>query len=96
MCHKPKGVEWLEGYPECAEKFKKVVWFGLCEKMKGFNNEVAEEFAKRFEGYIVELGSLKFQVTKEYIVVAVSLPMDGEKWFKNKGINVDYNRFLKA
>ena len=63
LCHELEGVEWLESYTEFVEKFKKARWFGLCEKMQGFNNEVPEAFADRFDGCTVELGSLKFQVT---------------------------------
>ena len=63
--------------------------------MMGFNNEVVEASTDRFDGCIVELGSLKFQVIEQYIVVATSLPMYHEIWFKNKCINANYNHFFK-
>ena len=84
MRHKLEGAKWIESYPECAKKFKKSGWFCLYEKIQGFNKEVVEAFADRFDGCRIELGSLIFQVTGESIVVASSVCTHGERWFKNK------------
>ena len=63
----------------------------MCEKMQGFNEEVAKVFEEIFNRHIVYFGGLAFRVTKKFIVVASNLPIDGERWFKNKGIIVEYN-----
>jgi len=44
----------------------------------------------------VEIGDIKFTVTKSFIDESTELPQIGEKWFKNRGIErEDCKVFLK-
>lgn len=54
------------------------------EKFDGFQKEITKYFARSFDGTEVEIGEIKFVVTKSYIAEAIELLGHGERWFKNK------------
>lgn len=55
-----------------------------------------KNFSHPFDGMKVEIGYVKFNITKSLIVEATKLPRSGEKWFKNRGIDgEDWKLFLK-
>ncbi len=63
---------------------QKDVWFNFIEKFDGYHKDITKYFARSFDGIEVEIGDIKFAVTKSYIVEATKLPRFGERWFKNK------------
>lgn len=55
-----------------------------------------KNFSHPFNGMEVEIGDIKFTITESLIAEATEFPRNGEKWFKNRGINREYWRvFLK-
>lgn len=60
------------------------------EKFDGIHKEVTKSFSIAFDGVEVEIGDIKFIVTKSFVVEAIGLPQIGEKWFKNRGIEREY------
>ena len=84
---KPEGPKYLEGYPQTKELLKKVRWLRFIQKFKGHNKEVTKAFARSFDGQIVEIGDLKFTVTKATVAAATGLPQEGERWFKNRSVD---------
>jgi len=76
----------LEGYPQTKELFHKAQWLEFVEKFDDFHREVTKSFTKAFDGVEMEIGDIKFIVTKSLIVEATGLWQIGEKWFKNRGI----------
>lgn len=53
------------------------------QKFDGYEKEFALQFARSFKNDRVKIGPLKFKITKEFIVAAMSLDNTREKWFKN-------------
>ena len=83
----PEGSNYLEGYPQVKDLLKKAKWLRFIQKFKGYNKEVTKTFARSFNGQIVEVGDLKFAVTEATIAAATGLPLDGERWFKNRSVD---------
>lgn len=65
---------------------KKARWLKFIQKFRGYNKEVTKSFARSFNGQTAEVGDLKFTVTEATIAAATSLPQEGERWFKNRGV----------
>ena len=63
--------------------FKDAGWFIFFEKIKEYNVEVSQEFARKFIGTQVDFTSLNFEFSETSIVEETSFPIDGDKWFKN-------------
>lgn len=70
----PEGPKFLEGYPQVKYLLKKAKWLRFIQKFKGHNKEVTKAFARSFNDQVVEIGDLKFTVTKASIVAAIDLP----------------------
>lgn len=57
---------------------------------------MTKTFAHSFDGTEAEIGDIKITITESMITEANELPRNGEKWFKNRGINGEYWKiFLK-
>jgi len=84
---KPEGPKYLEGYPQTKESLKKAKWLKFIQKFRGYNKEVTKAFARSFNGHAVEVGDLKFTITEATVAAATSLPQEGERWFKNRGLD---------
>ena len=80
----PVGEIFMEGYPQLKEMLQKTGWQKFVENFDGYQKEITKSFARSFDGTEVEIGDIKFSVTKSYIAEATKLPRLGERWFKNK------------
>lgn len=80
----PIRVKYMEGYPQLKGMLRKAGWLSCIEKFNGYHKEITKSFARSFDGMDVEIGDIKFAVTKSFIVEATELPRLGERWFKNK------------
>ena len=83
----PEGPKFIEGYPQVKEILKKANWLRFIQKFRGYHKEVTKAFARSFNGLEAEIGDLKFAVNEASIATATELLQEGERWFKNKGIN---------
>lgn len=83
----PVGAKFMEGYPQLKEILQKAGWLNFIENFDGYHKEITKYFARSFNGTEVEIGDIKFVVTKSYIVEATKLPRLGERWFKKKRIS---------
>ena len=54
--------------------FRAIGWYDFVAKFIGENYGVSRTFALSFDGVQVQLGNLRFEVTKQSIVEALSLP----------------------
>ena len=77
----PFGVKYMEGYPQLKGMLQKAGWLNFIEKFDGYHKEFTKSFARSFDGTEVEIGDIKFAVTKSFIVEATELPRQGERWF---------------
>ena len=80
----PVGAKYMEGYPQLKEMLQKAGWLNFIEKFYGYHKEITKYFSRSFDGTKVEIGDIKFAVTKSYIAEATKLPRLGERWFQNK------------
>lgn len=87
MRAEPEGPKFLQGYPQMTDILKKAKWLWFIQKFKGYNKEITKAFARSFNGQVVEIGDLKFTITKASIAATTELPQDGECWFKNKSLD---------
>jgi hypothetical protein len=53
-------------------------WVKFIQSLKDFNFEVAEAFAKNFDGAKAKVGDLQLQVNEESIVEAKGLSQEGD------------------
>ena len=90
----PAWKKFLQGYQQTKELLQKAQWLKFIEKFNGFHKEVTKSFARAFDGINVEIGDIKFTVTKSFIAKATELPRIGEKWFKNRGIESEEWKFF--
>ena len=73
------GLKLLLNYPEFERLFKQAGWFEYVHRLtNGYHSGVALSFAQSFNGTIVIVGDLNFEVTEQSIADACGLPMDGE------------------
>ena len=80
----PVGVKHMEGYPQLKGMLQKVVWLNFIDKFDCCHKEITKSFARSFDGTEVEIGDIKFAVTKSFIAEATELLRQGERWFKKK------------
>jgi len=71
-------------------------WLQFIKKFNSFHKEVTKTFARSLDGMEAEIGDIKLTVTESMTSKAIELPRNGEKWFKNKGIDSEeWKVFLK-
>lgn len=63
---------------------QKTRWPNFIKTFDGYHKEITKSFARAFDHTKVEIGGIKFVVTKSYIAEATKLLGLGERWFKNK------------
>ena len=84
--HEVSSYEELKSLPEfpaCKPLFWKAGWRSFFRNLKGYDDDVALEFAQSFDEETTQVGTLKFEVTEESIGLATKLPCTGEKWGKH-------------
>ena len=87
----------MEGYPQLKEMFQKAGWLKFIKKFDGFHKEITKSFARSFDGTELEIGDIKFTVTKSLITEATGLLRIGERWFKNRATEgEEWKTFLKT
>jgi hypothetical protein len=82
----PNGSQTLLIYDGVAEKLSQVGWLDFVQSFRGFNLDVAKEFAKTFDGVRVKVGDVQFHIEEDFVAKATGLPLSGDKWFKNARI----------
>ena len=92
--YEPTDTSWAIKFPECVELFRTIGWFNFFERIDGFNPQVSHLFAQNFINETVTFSTLKFMLTEDLIVEAISVPTDGEAWFKKILFSFDPNDFL--
>jgi hypothetical protein len=57
--------------------------FQFIRKFDGFNLTVARQFALSFDGCRAKVGDVQLEITEQFLSLATSLPVIGQKWSKN-------------
>ena len=90
----PSNVKWMQNFPLVLERVKKIGWYDMFEKIEKHHIGVTKAFYQSFDGSRVQVGGLKFIVTKESISHAIGVLPEGARWYKRQTINEDYSQFL--
>ena len=89
-------VSYLETHPEVCRLFHEIGCYKYCEKVQGFHQQVAEAFARSFDGSKVVIGREEFLIDEALISEVTELPCTGEKWFKTTiPKDVEFRSYLK-
>jgi hypothetical protein len=62
------------------------------ERIQGYNAQLNKQFALDLTGVSATIVPITFQVTKETMLVATEIPLEGKKWFK--GIPLDTSSYM--
>ena len=91
----PKGPDFCNW--NAGVWFRAAGWYNFVTKFSGENYGVSRTFSLSFNGVQVQLGYLRFEVTKQSIAEAHPLPQTGECWYKGMALGATYlNLFLKT
>jgi len=88
------NTQWID--KRSKQLFQEAGWYQFLSKFVGENYRVARQFAERYNGSRVMIGSINFVAENAIISKATDLPQIGEPWFKGKiVVAIDCNLFLK-
>jgi hypothetical protein len=77
------GSQALLSHDDVVDDLTVFRWVKFIQSFEGFNLEVAQAFAKTFDGARAKIGDLQLQVDEESIAEATGLSREGDHWFKN-------------
>jgi hypothetical protein len=91
----PNGSQDLLSHDDVVDDLVLFGWVKFVQSFEGFNLEVAQAFAKTFDGAKAKVGDLQLQVNEESIAEATGLSQEGDRWFKNLKIEgIPWNLLL--
>ena len=79
--HEPNNVSMLRQNPEALEIFMVARWLQYFEKLQGYNNSVALDFAMNLEGDHSVVRGVPINFSEQAIGEVTSLPQHGTRWF---------------
>jgi hypothetical protein len=85
-----EGPKIMEAYENSCHIFNRAGWHIFFTKLDGHHYTTTRAFSESFNGQWARIANLVMQVTEESIALACNLPTDGEKWFKNKLIEIHF------
>jgi hypothetical protein len=59
MIFEPQGLSLVNNDPTIRASFEQVGCVRFCEKLQGYNKQVAREFAENFDGVKAKVGNLQ-------------------------------------
>jgi hypothetical protein len=78
------------------DSFEQAGCMYFCERIQGYNAQLAEQFALNFISVSATIAGITFQVTEETMSDATKIPLQGEKWFKGMPFDIScYMDFIK-
>ena len=83
----PSSAEIFEALSDLREMFGNAEWLRFCVALKGFHPQIVTAFISTFNGYEATVSSLTIRVSEESLSCAFALPLNGERWFKNRKVN---------
>ena len=79
--HEPSNVSMLRKNPKVLEVFRVAGWLQYFEKLQGYNNFVALDFAMNLEGDRSLVKGVPIDFSKQAIAEVTGLPRCGSRWF---------------
>ena len=59
----PVDISWATKFPKCAELFRAAGWFGIFERITGFNAEVSHYFSQNLINGAITFNTLNLKLT---------------------------------
>ena len=81
--HEPSNVSMLQQNPKVLEDFRVIGWLQYFEKLQGYNNSVALDFAMNLEGDRSVVRGVPIGFSEWAIVEVTGLLRCGTRWFGN-------------
>jgi hypothetical protein len=92
----PQDLELINENPTIRVSFEQAGCTCFCEKIKGYNVKLVEQFALNFTGVSATIVGITFQVMEVTLSVATEIPLCREKWFKGMPLDMlCYKDFIK-
>jgi hypothetical protein len=92
----PQDLELINEDPTIRASFEQARCMRFCEKIKGYNAKLVEQFTLNFTGVSATIAGITFRVTEETLSAATKIPLHEEKWFKGMPLDIlCYKDFIK-
>jgi hypothetical protein len=79
----PNGKQALLMFDNARQDLADSGWLTFVERFDGFNLCVARQFAMTFDGCRAKVGDIQLEIDEQFISLATSLPVTGQRWSKN-------------
>jgi hypothetical protein len=79
----PNGCQALLTFDGAYNNLEEFGWLPFIRKFDGYNLTVARQFALSFDGYRAKVGDVQLEITEQFLSLATSLPVIGQKWSKS-------------
>jgi hypothetical protein len=79
----PNGCQALLIFDGAHSDLEKYGWLQFIRKFDGYNLTVARQFALSFDGCRAKVGDVQLEITEQFLSLATSLPVIGQKWSKS-------------
>jgi hypothetical protein len=93
----PNGCQALLTFDAAYGDLEEFGWLPFIRKFDGYNLPVARQFALSFDGCRAKVGDVQLEVTEQFLSLATSLPVKGQKWSKSYKVdNVPWTLLFRS
>jgi hypothetical protein len=93
----PNGCQALLTFDAAYDDLEDFGWLPFIRKFDGYNLPVARQFSLSFDGCRAKVGDVQLEVTEQFLSLATSLPVKGQKWSKNYKVdNVPWTLLFRS
>ena len=78
----PNGYQALLMLNGAYSDLEEFGWLPFIRKFDGYNLTVARQFSLSFDGYRAKVGDVQLEITEQFLNLATSLSIMGQKWSK--------------
>jgi hypothetical protein len=79
----PNGCQALLMFDGAYSDLENLGWLAFIRKFDGYNLTMAQQFALSFDGCRAKVGDVQLEITEQFLSLATSLPVTGQKWSKS-------------
>jgi hypothetical protein len=93
----PNGCQALLTFDGAYSDLEEFGWLPFIRKFDGYNLTVARQFALSFDGCRAKVGDVQLEITEQFLSLATSLPVKGQKWSKSYKVdNVPWTLLFRS
>jgi hypothetical protein len=79
----PNRCQALLTFDGAYSELEEFGWLPFIRKFNGYNLIVARQFALSFDGCRAKFGDVQLEITEQFLILATSMPVKGQKWLKS-------------